>query len=661
MSSAIELFSESFEDTTGWTHTAQVYDAATGAGRGAQEVGNIFVPKGWGFFFKHGPCAHDPQNVIGWSQPEACHIPATVDAVRVRTGLQGYKAFGFYRIVDCGLSKVITGLRPGLRIKVKAHVHAWSNNGTDRDNPRYSEGVGTAAFAQPAVTAGLSDAARNATFQVGIATGDLSAGPYVGKVTWGKAWHIYNRYAPIEVEAVAEGPTAIIYLRGFTRWPFKHNDLYFDDVTVTIEDPAPEPEPEPEPPAYDRPREQYERTAFWLSPELSPAECHAAFDLAAKTFSTVAHSADDAAGWGLAVRRVKAVWPDWIAAARIADMAAFWAEHYPGAQIEHILPNGKPATGSTPAPEPPPTPAGPTYRNGPNYIGLHVQDPVKDWTAYLRDAKPNLVKVFSVDQAVQARLANPEATVILRFHVDNDGEWLSKGPAAYLNLYEMTLESAARTYGADLALSSVNVVETLNELIGTHTIDQTKRVAAFDAEFAGLVKKRFGGMIVPGVLTVAVGNPDHSAAEIELLLPAVRAAIDAGGFVAYHGYWGANPTASYLESAWQWHAGRWTEWDQVFTSHGLYPRYYLGESGACLYSQTAGFDPGRGWKSCGDFPRHLAEIEIANRKIAEWNAAHQGRCRGLVLFTTGGGTRWKDFEVGDGEIKLLAQWAKRLF
>jgi hypothetical protein len=118
-------------------------------------------------------------------------------------------------------------------LRLSAWAHAWSNwqDGPHPDDPLWSEGPGyDCGFALEGEVPG--DDWRNFTFRVGIdPKGGLN--PYADTVVWGWGAHIYNCYhevPPVEVEA--KNSTVTVFLRSRTLWPFKHNDAYWDDVTL---------------------------------------------------------------------------------------------------------------------------------------------------------------------------------------------------------------------------------------------------------------------------------------------------------------------------------------------------------------------------------------------------------------------------------------------
>lgn len=200
------------------------------------EVGNIFVPPKWRFWFRHVPGTYD--------QPEGRD---TFSERRIHGGRKAYMWFTFNRSHDAGLLQRVS-TRPNVPLRFTFWAHAWSNQKDEKyaqdfphpDDARWSEGAG---FEQVAWAAGTlpnntgdrqMDAKPNFTFWAGIdPTGGIN--PLADTVVWGKGYHIYNGYVrPLEVEATALSDTATVFIRSRTLWNFKHNDAYVDDAEVAI-------------------------------------------------------------------------------------------------------------------------------------------------------------------------------------------------------------------------------------------------------------------------------------------------------------------------------------------------------------------------------------------------------------------------------------------
>jgi hypothetical protein len=401
--------------------------------------------------------------------------------------------------------------------------------------------------------------------------------------------------------------------------------------------------PEPEPECVGLPRIDYARTVNVIPGDATAERAEAIFAQCwANGRQTVTGSYDDA-GIGDLSEKTAVLWD--ILPAEQSLYVDFYERYYPGTRVVFQGESAPlPPVGGEPVPYPAPA----------SLIGLHSQRTKDGWLDYLRKVKPGVFKGFSIDQCVAAKQASPETLTVYRRHVDNDGYWLyDMGPVAFLDLYSAAFESYAANHNMTVAqvLQYVDIIESVNEVIGTYDAD-LKPAVAFDVAFMDAIEKRYGNAVKAGVLTIAVGNPHES--EFAALLPAARKAAAGGHYLAYHPYWSANTTRSFLAANWPQHAGRWCEWDKTFTAAGVYPLYYGGESGICYANDGWSFEPNRGWKSCGSFSKYIADLEAFDAMAWEWNRTHGNRFRGMTIFCYGG-WGWEDFDFEPGDLAELAE------
>jgi len=305
-----------------WTHDCRVFPVE--GEPHDEEIGEIFTPRDWTFWF-----VHDPGN---WDQPEASYCWKKDNDYRVHEGEGAYKWFTFWRRHDAGLMRRIR-VTPGTRLRLTARAHAWSNTNLSghedcTDEPHCSCGVGTEIVSIPFDGLPMltgdpwNDAVSNFLFQVGV---DPKGGdsPFSESVIWGECYAVYNGYCQeLSVETTAQSDKVTIFLRSSTLYPFKHNDCYWDSVELTtVDDTDGE---------RGAPRTQYERTYVLMPPDVTIEEVHDAVDEYFPDRRTIGFSADDAGIGDLDMRRVLAIepgrWAD--------DLEAFFAEHYPG--VEYI-------------------------------------------------------------------------------------------------------------------------------------------------------------------------------------------------------------------------------------------------------------------------------------------------------------------------------------
>jgi len=338
------------------------------------QIGNIFTPPGWVTWFRHDPGT--------WDQPEVRDARAAVDARRVRGGQKATLLFTFYRKHDAGFLQQVA-VEPGTRLTLTAWAHAWSNHlskdqGGHPDDGRWSDGAGYDVVAwkagtQPCTGDPQQDARSNFTFQVGLdPTGGMD--PFASTVVWGEGWHVYNGYChPLTVAATAQGSKATIFLRSSTAWAFKHNDAYWDDVSLEAIGDGPE---IPEPGRGD-PRVQYERTYVLLPPDATLEETVKAVTEHFPRRRTVGFSADDAGIGDLDARRVIAVRPE----AWSGDLGAFFARYYPGIEFVPVETRPSVLTLTYPTTHLPPVVTGKFGDQRVGYVhqGLDLRSSWKQW------------------------------------------------------------------------------------------------------------------------------------------------------------------------------------------------------------------------------------------------------------------------------------------
>lgn len=210
------------------------------------EAGNIFVPNGWTFWFRHSD---------EWSQPEGHHCWRDHDPIRVHSGNGAYMYFAFHRKMDAGLMKQVQ-VTHGDDLRLSAFAHSWSNHQDPSqpgkfprpDDPRWSEGASVGYEHFFGIEGEVADdSAKNFTFSIGI---DPTGGtdPFSDTVVWGEGAHIYNAYHAVpSVRVEAQADTVTVFLESRTLWPFKHNDAYWDDILLERLGQADPPVPEPPP------------------------------------------------------------------------------------------------------------------------------------------------------------------------------------------------------------------------------------------------------------------------------------------------------------------------------------------------------------------------------------------------------------------------------
>ena len=624
-----------------------------------REIGNIFTPPGWVSWFYEDP---------NFAQPEIKDAWSTLDPRRVRSGDKATLLFTFSRCHIAGLMQQVA-VGAGAIVSFGVFAHAWSNHKDaglpdafpHPDDPLWSEGAGFEVVSwneddiPPLNNDPQNDAKGNFCFSVGI---DPYGGmnPLASTVEWGPPRYNYNGYLTtsyVNAQAQAQVDTITVFIRSMTLWPYKHNDAYFDDASLVI---LQEPVIPPVPPPAGRgaPRTQYNRTYVLLPPDAGAEWVGALSGSGAwnKHRFTIGGSADDAGIGDLDYRRIIAINPDgWPGA-----LDAFYDEYYPGViyiPVECDLSNVADAVleaieSGTSIPPPPPPPS-PLLRN---LIGLHVQRPVASpdgWgcVQFVEAAKPSVMKLVGyMEHARLYKEVSPDTLVVYRQFTDYQDYYLWDDLRAAARAFLATFLDSLHTNA-----EWVDFAEGLNE-VALQCGYVNPRFIEFECRFAEALAEE-GYPARPLLGGVAVGNPElRPAPDLEIMLPMVRASIDHGGALNYHGYVKAVNGGVDWEDNWLYHAGRaFTSWDTYFVSQGLKPKYILGETGA-FYSAAAG------WKhdSClaGDWNAYVELLQEFQRRIAEWNATHEGRCLGGTLFTYLLGDDWEYYNLY-GYARQLAE------
>lgn len=204
-----------FESTT-TTHWAYWWDPS--GGPYYSEFGEVNSPEGWTpVIFDRFVCPGTPYWVTG--RPEVGKITTNVDLTRVRSGNQALKLFTFHRCHIAGVYQQFATI-PGMTYRLTAYAHTWSSNCSIL--PHYTD----CALDWDCRTCMYPDH----SFYVGL---DPNGGinPFSSKRS--PPHHIHGQYAePLTIIATATGDTMTAFLLGVAPLPWRHNDDYWDDITI---------------------------------------------------------------------------------------------------------------------------------------------------------------------------------------------------------------------------------------------------------------------------------------------------------------------------------------------------------------------------------------------------------------------------------------------
>lgn len=181
------------------------------------ENGAMAVPESWVAWWVTGDSVGgrmdvpDIVRVIDDSNPNYLS-----PVLRIRSGRQAFQMarWGAYR---AGLYQRVEGLPPGAAVAFSAYAHAWA---CDRDD--------TGALS-------CTDDPYAFRSRVGIdPTGEDARN--LDAVIWSEDHWIYDEFAPIgPVTATVGADGAVtVYIESYGKWPYKHNDAYWDDTALIV-------------------------------------------------------------------------------------------------------------------------------------------------------------------------------------------------------------------------------------------------------------------------------------------------------------------------------------------------------------------------------------------------------------------------------------------
>ena len=190
----------------------------------------IYTPQGWVTFWSQ---AKNPADGRKYGRPECKVIPRVPPFVgppsRINNGNYAVMQFGFFRAIDSGVYQVVTGLSPQATVQASAYAHAWACDDDDHQASSCGDQY-------------------QMLFQVGI---DPNGGtdPWSPNIVWasGYSYDAYHSIGPAQAQ-VGDGGTVTVFLRATAKWPYKHNDVYWDDASLVYTTPPAPPTDTPPPP-----------------------------------------------------------------------------------------------------------------------------------------------------------------------------------------------------------------------------------------------------------------------------------------------------------------------------------------------------------------------------------------------------------------------------
>lgn len=295
-------------------------------------------------------------------------------------------------------------------------------------------------------------------------------------------------------------------------------------------------------------------------------------------------------------------------------------------------------------------------------FGIHYQQPTPNHLAAIA-LLPQGTPVLAIDnvQLLEEIYRNrPDLITILRHH--NDAEQYFGG--GYSDALTRAKKWFARFIDGTFAnyAHGVKLVKCWNEeYSNSHNAADIEQRIWQEKAFAEVWQQDYAGKY-PHIKLVlgsaAIGN--DMPAEV------AKICIDYGHVLSYHAYVGA--WNQQIISADGYHYMRWASLDKQYKNQGLDTNklnWVFTETGPILREGgAAGEHPGEGWKNinvCGGSTIKYVEImSTFGSSIREWNYQNNNRCLGGVLFTTGGSTQWKQFELKEDALIQVVNGLKHL-
>lgn len=201
-------------------------------------IGELTIGEGWQAWYIEGQGHHRPEY-----KPELL----TVGSGRVYEGAKAQKQFTLFSKQDGGLFQRLEGFKPGKWYEFSAWIYVWVSG---LDDPDRSDGAGYSAL-------------------VGMNPwGDCW--PTYRATIWGEETLTYDQWVRISVTAQAWSENLCFFTRGTQKWPVKHNDSYWDAISLhEVAGPGGDGCPTPEPcPTVQAGAVDYDRISDVIRAEL---------------------------------------------------------------------------------------------------------------------------------------------------------------------------------------------------------------------------------------------------------------------------------------------------------------------------------------------------------------------------------------------------------
>jgi hypothetical protein len=147
--------------------------------------------------------------------------PAAPHKARIQSGGNAQQLFTYHGTHVGGIYQKVLNIQSGSTVRFTIWGQAWAGDGDDADK---SKGGGPMRM------------------KVGI---DPTGGtdPWSGNIVWSGEQNPLDAWSQFAVETVAKSDKITVFTHSAPPWPTKHNDVYWDNASLTMSAPPPPPAP----------------------------------------------------------------------------------------------------------------------------------------------------------------------------------------------------------------------------------------------------------------------------------------------------------------------------------------------------------------------------------------------------------------------------------
>ena len=289
-------------------------------------------------------------------------------------------------------------------------------------------------------------------------------------------------------------------------------------------------------------------------------------------------------------------------------------------------------------------------------IGFHLQGNVDNWPAAAAELPPGAPMKFceGVQRCAEVKAANPGIYTVVR-HVVYDqhpqGDLQQQARDFYATFVDDSFRKEARHVNAicewnEYFADSQTAVERDKWIAWTTAAvevwrDDYRSQAAYQ-HIELIVAETAVGNDIP----VAIARLSHRCHWVIL------------GYHPYVPVW----QKQIRPDEWRWYSGRWESMDLRFLHFGLKVRWFFGEFGAVGHNGPGwphSLAPNDGWQHedvyDGDLAEYIGMMIYWMRRAQQSQAWKEGRIIGATIFTSGGGSLWRHFELKQPELGMVAR------